>query len=174
MSKTLSVWPYFFHLQLACYDQAKQLVLGTGVMGDNILTHFFSSFIAVSIWICLCSGSVSVRFTRLLCPLITCVNCSSAGRLCYVPVSTSRCAEDEADELKRRVHSEWISPNLFLIFLSHQILPSFLFFVYPSLFLAVHFNSLFLLSGGGPLLTGNCEAGSTGILQGKKIQSRKH
>uniref|UniRef100_A0A671NJI4 Solute carrier family 25 member 10 n=1 Tax=Sinocyclocheilus anshuiensis TaxID=1608454 RepID=A0A671NJI4_9TELE len=34
--------------QLACYDQAKQLVLGTGLMGDNILTHFLSSFIAVS------------------------------------------------------------------------------------------------------------------------------
>uniref|UniRef100_A0A8C9WR91 Mitochondrial dicarboxylate carrier n=1 Tax=Sander lucioperca TaxID=283035 RepID=A0A8C9WR91_SANLU len=33
--------------QLACYDQAKQLVLGTGIMGDNILTHFLSSFIAV-------------------------------------------------------------------------------------------------------------------------------
>uniref|UniRef100_A0A3Q3E045 Solute carrier family 25 member 10b n=1 Tax=Labrus bergylta TaxID=56723 RepID=A0A3Q3E045_9LABR len=32
--------------QLACYDQAKQLVLGTGVMGDNMLTHFLSSFIA--------------------------------------------------------------------------------------------------------------------------------
>uniref|UniRef100_A0A8C2HLQ5 Mitochondrial dicarboxylate carrier n=1 Tax=Cyprinus carpio TaxID=7962 RepID=A0A8C2HLQ5_CYPCA len=32
--------------QLACYDQAKQLVLGTGLMGDNILTHFLSSFIA--------------------------------------------------------------------------------------------------------------------------------
>ncbi|CAF94347.1 unnamed protein product, partial [Tetraodon nigroviridis] len=25
--------------QLACYDQAKQLVLGTGLMRDNILTH---------------------------------------------------------------------------------------------------------------------------------------
>ncbi|CAF91838.1 unnamed protein product, partial [Tetraodon nigroviridis] len=35
--------------QLACYDQAKQLVLGTGLMRDNILTHFLSSFIAVSI-----------------------------------------------------------------------------------------------------------------------------
>ncbi len=35
--------------QLACYDQAKQLVLGTGLMGDNIITHFLSSFIAVSI-----------------------------------------------------------------------------------------------------------------------------
>ncbi|XP_024115622.1 mitochondrial dicarboxylate carrier isoform X1 [Oryzias melastigma] len=39
--------------QLACYDQAKQLVLGTGMMGDNILTHFLSSFIAVS-WNFLC------------------------------------------------------------------------------------------------------------------------
>ncbi|MEQ2215390.1 hypothetical protein XENOCAPTIV_000495 [Xenoophorus captivus] len=32
--------------KLACYDQAKQLVLGTGVLGDNMLTHFLSSFIA--------------------------------------------------------------------------------------------------------------------------------
>ena len=38
-------------LKLACYDQAKQLVLGTGVMGDNVLTHFLSSFIAVSIMV---------------------------------------------------------------------------------------------------------------------------
>ncbi len=38
--------------QLACYDQAKQLVLGTGLMGDNIITHFLSSFIAVSIYEC--------------------------------------------------------------------------------------------------------------------------
>lgn len=43
---TLIVDPSPF--QLACYDQAKQLVLGTGVMGDNIFTHFLSSFIAVS------------------------------------------------------------------------------------------------------------------------------
>lgn len=43
---TLIVVPSPF--QLACYDQAKQLVLGTGVMGDNIFTHFLSSFIAVS------------------------------------------------------------------------------------------------------------------------------
>ncbi|XP_061844101.1 mitochondrial dicarboxylate carrier isoform X1 [Nerophis lumbriciformis] len=35
--------------QLACYDQAKQLVLGTGMLGDNMFTHFLSSFIAVSI-----------------------------------------------------------------------------------------------------------------------------
>lgn len=41
--------PLFFHPQLACYDQAKQLVLGTGFMGDNMLTHFLSSFIAVRI-----------------------------------------------------------------------------------------------------------------------------
>uniref|UniRef100_A0A4W5LVV2 Uncharacterized protein n=1 Tax=Hucho hucho TaxID=62062 RepID=A0A4W5LVV2_9TELE len=35
--------------QLACYDQAKQLVLGTGAMQDNILTHFLASLIAVSV-----------------------------------------------------------------------------------------------------------------------------
>ncbi|KAF0037685.1 hypothetical protein F2P81_010559 [Scophthalmus maximus] len=32
--------------QLACYDQVKQLVLGTGMMGDGMPTHFLSSFIA--------------------------------------------------------------------------------------------------------------------------------
>lgn len=35
-------------LQLACYDQAKQLVLSTGLLSDNIFTHFLASFIAVS------------------------------------------------------------------------------------------------------------------------------
>lgn len=35
-------------LQLSCYDQAKQLVLSTGYLSDNIFTHFVSSFIAVS------------------------------------------------------------------------------------------------------------------------------
>lgn len=35
-------------LQLSCYDQAKQLVLSTGLLSDNIFTHFLSSFIAVS------------------------------------------------------------------------------------------------------------------------------
>uniref|UniRef100_A0AAR2L765 Mitochondrial dicarboxylate carrier n=1 Tax=Pygocentrus nattereri TaxID=42514 RepID=A0AAR2L765_PYGNA len=34
--------------QLSCYDQAKQLVLGTGIFTDNIATHFIASFIAVS------------------------------------------------------------------------------------------------------------------------------
>ncbi|TRZ14410.1 hypothetical protein HGM15179_012701 [Zosterops borbonicus] len=32
--------------QLSCYDQAKQLVLATGFLSDNIFTHFLSSFIA--------------------------------------------------------------------------------------------------------------------------------
>lgn len=35
-------------LQLSCYDQAKQLVLTTGLLSDNIFTHFLASFIAVS------------------------------------------------------------------------------------------------------------------------------
>lgn len=35
-------------MQLSCYDQAKQLVLSTGYLSDNIFTHFLSSFIAVS------------------------------------------------------------------------------------------------------------------------------
>uniref|UniRef100_A0A8C9KZW2 Solute carrier family 25 member 10 n=1 Tax=Panthera tigris altaica TaxID=74533 RepID=A0A8C9KZW2_PANTA len=34
--------------QLSCYDQAKQLVLSTGYLADNIFTHFVASFIAVS------------------------------------------------------------------------------------------------------------------------------
>lgn len=37
-------------LQLSCYDQAKQLVLSTGYLSDNIFTHFVASFIAVSGW----------------------------------------------------------------------------------------------------------------------------
>uniref|UniRef100_A0AAZ3PRP2 Mitochondrial dicarboxylate carrier n=1 Tax=Oncorhynchus tshawytscha TaxID=74940 RepID=A0AAZ3PRP2_ONCTS len=38
--------------QLACYDQAKQLVLGTGAMQDNILTHFLASLIRLLLsWI---------------------------------------------------------------------------------------------------------------------------
>uniref|UniRef100_A0A667HMY5 Mitochondrial dicarboxylate carrier n=1 Tax=Lynx canadensis TaxID=61383 RepID=A0A667HMY5_LYNCA len=32
--------------QLSCYDQAKQLVLSTGYLADNIFTHFVASFIA--------------------------------------------------------------------------------------------------------------------------------
>ncbi|XP_008574525.1 PREDICTED: mitochondrial dicarboxylate carrier isoform X3 [Galeopterus variegatus] len=32
--------------QLSCYDQAKQLVLSTGFLSDNIFTHFIASFIA--------------------------------------------------------------------------------------------------------------------------------
>ncbi|EHB09334.1 Mitochondrial dicarboxylate carrier [Heterocephalus glaber] len=32
--------------QLSCYDQAKQLVLNTGYLSDNIFTHFIASFIA--------------------------------------------------------------------------------------------------------------------------------
>lgn len=41
----------FYLLQLACYDQAKQLVLNTGVMSDNIFTHFLASSIAVSLFL---------------------------------------------------------------------------------------------------------------------------
>uniref|UniRef100_A0A3P9IWG6 Mitochondrial dicarboxylate carrier n=1 Tax=Oryzias latipes TaxID=8090 RepID=A0A3P9IWG6_ORYLA len=51
--------------QLACYDQAKQLVLGTGVMGDNILTHFLSSFIAGGCATFLCQP-LDVLKTRLM------------------------------------------------------------------------------------------------------------
>uniref|UniRef100_A0A672Q0R7 Mitochondrial dicarboxylate carrier-like n=1 Tax=Sinocyclocheilus grahami TaxID=75366 RepID=A0A672Q0R7_SINGR len=51
--------------QLACYDQAKQLVLGTGLMGDNILTHFLSSFIAGGCATFLCQP-LDVMKTRLM------------------------------------------------------------------------------------------------------------
>ncbi|XP_034543947.1 mitochondrial dicarboxylate carrier [Notolabrus celidotus] len=51
--------------QLACYDQAKQLVLGTGMMGDNIFTHFLSSFIAGGCATILCQP-LDVMKTRLM------------------------------------------------------------------------------------------------------------
>ncbi|KAL7845309.1 hypothetical protein AOLI_G00235010 [Acnodon oligacanthus] len=51
--------------QLACYDQAKQLVLSTGMMGDNILTHFLSSFIAGGCATFLCQP-LDVLKTRLM------------------------------------------------------------------------------------------------------------
>lgn len=60
-----TVFLCLFFLQLACYDQAKQLVLGTGVMGDNILTHFLSSFIAGGCATFLCQP-LDVLKTRLM------------------------------------------------------------------------------------------------------------
>lgn len=51
--------------QLACYDQAKQLVLGTGIMGDTIVTHFLSSFIAGGCATFLCQP-LDVLKTRLM------------------------------------------------------------------------------------------------------------
>uniref|UniRef100_A0A8C2Z4G4 Mitochondrial dicarboxylate carrier n=1 Tax=Cyclopterus lumpus TaxID=8103 RepID=A0A8C2Z4G4_CYCLU len=51
--------------QLACYDQAKQLVMGTGMMGDNILTHFISSSIAGGCATFLCQP-LDVLKTRLM------------------------------------------------------------------------------------------------------------
>ncbi|KAM7393946.1 hypothetical protein PAMP_020779 [Pampus punctatissimus] len=51
--------------ELACYDQAKQLVLGTGMMGDNIFTHFLSSFIAGGCATFLCQP-LDVLKTRLM------------------------------------------------------------------------------------------------------------
>ncbi|XP_031667085.1 mitochondrial dicarboxylate carrier [Oncorhynchus nerka] len=51
--------------QLACYDQAKQLVLSSGFMGDNILTHFLSSFIAGGCATFLCQP-LDVMKTRLM------------------------------------------------------------------------------------------------------------
>ncbi|XP_078427350.1 mitochondrial dicarboxylate carrier isoform X2 [Cetorhinus maximus] len=51
--------------QLACYDQAKQLVLHTGFMSDNIFTHLFSSFVAGGCATFLCQP-LDVLKTRLM------------------------------------------------------------------------------------------------------------
>ncbi|XP_039595689.1 mitochondrial dicarboxylate carrier-like [Polypterus senegalus] len=51
--------------QLACYDQAKQLVLSTGFLSDNIFTHFLSSFIAGGCATFLCQP-LDVLKTRLM------------------------------------------------------------------------------------------------------------
>lgn len=51
--------------QLACYDQAKQLVLSTGFLSDNIFTHFLSSVIAGGCATFLCQP-LDVMKTRLM------------------------------------------------------------------------------------------------------------
>ncbi|XP_059509841.1 mitochondrial dicarboxylate carrier [Stegostoma tigrinum] len=51
--------------QLACYDQAKQLVLNTGFLSDNIVAHFLSSFIAGGCATFLCQP-LDVLKTRLM------------------------------------------------------------------------------------------------------------
>uniref|UniRef100_UPI00358DF3F5 mitochondrial dicarboxylate carrier n=1 Tax=Myxine glutinosa TaxID=7769 RepID=UPI00358DF3F5 len=51
--------------QLSCYDQAKQLVLNTGLFKDNVLTHFLSSFIAGGCATILCQP-FDVLKTRLM------------------------------------------------------------------------------------------------------------
>ncbi|XP_073712977.1 mitochondrial dicarboxylate carrier [Misgurnus anguillicaudatus] len=51
--------------QLSCYDQAKQLVLGTGVMTDNIFAHFLASIIAGGCATVLCQP-IDVVKTRLM------------------------------------------------------------------------------------------------------------
>ncbi|XP_010015719.1 PREDICTED: mitochondrial dicarboxylate carrier-like [Nestor notabilis] len=51
--------------QLSCYDQAKQLVLSTGLLSDNIFTHFLSSFIAGGCATFLCQP-LDVLKTRLM------------------------------------------------------------------------------------------------------------
>ncbi|XP_049632710.1 mitochondrial dicarboxylate carrier [Suncus etruscus] len=51
--------------QLSCYDQAKQLVLSTGYLSDNILTHFIASFIAGGCATVLCQP-LDVLKTRLM------------------------------------------------------------------------------------------------------------
>ncbi|XP_049491446.1 mitochondrial dicarboxylate carrier isoform X4 [Panthera uncia] len=51
--------------QLSCYDQAKQLVLSTGYLADNIFTHFVASFIAGGCATVLCQP-LDVLKTRLM------------------------------------------------------------------------------------------------------------
>ncbi|XP_021096804.1 mitochondrial dicarboxylate carrier isoform X1 [Heterocephalus glaber] len=51
--------------QLSCYDQAKQLVLNTGYLSDNIFTHFIASFIAGGCATFLCQP-LDVLKTRLM------------------------------------------------------------------------------------------------------------
>ncbi|NWW98455.1 DIC protein, partial [Caloenas nicobarica] len=51
--------------QLSCYDQTKQLVLATGFLSDNILTHFLASFIAGGCATFLCQP-LDVLKTRLM------------------------------------------------------------------------------------------------------------
>ncbi|NWV72344.1 DIC protein, partial [Malurus elegans] len=51
--------------QLSCYDQAKQLVLATGLLSDNVFTHFLSSFIAGGCATFLCQP-LDVLKTRLM------------------------------------------------------------------------------------------------------------
>uniref|UniRef100_A0AAY4BRA7 Mitochondrial dicarboxylate carrier n=1 Tax=Denticeps clupeoides TaxID=299321 RepID=A0AAY4BRA7_9TELE len=51
--------------QLPCYDQAKQLILSTGVMTDNVLTHFLASLIAGGCATVLCQP-LDVMKTRLM------------------------------------------------------------------------------------------------------------
>ncbi|NXF84109.1 DIC protein, partial [Sclerurus mexicanus] len=51
--------------QLSCYDQAKQLVLATGLLSDNIFTHFLSSSIAGGCATFLCQP-LDVLKTRLM------------------------------------------------------------------------------------------------------------
>ncbi|KAK2498076.1 hypothetical protein MC885_011456 [Smutsia gigantea] len=51
--------------QLSCYDQAKQLVLGTGCLSDGIFTHLVASFIAGGCATFLCQP-LDVLKTRLM------------------------------------------------------------------------------------------------------------
>ncbi|NXF13118.1 DIC protein, partial [Smithornis capensis] len=51
--------------QVSCYDQAKQLVLATGLLSDNVFTHFLSSVIAGGCATFLCQP-LDVLKTRLM------------------------------------------------------------------------------------------------------------
>ncbi|NWQ82187.1 DIC protein, partial [Columbina picui] len=51
--------------QVSCYDQTKQLVLATGILSDNILTHFLASVIAGGCATFLCQP-LDVLKTRIM------------------------------------------------------------------------------------------------------------
>lgn len=83
-----SMYMCILSTQLSCYDQSKQLVLASGYLADNILTHFLASVIAVydsplslySIYI----YSI-ITFSKIRHLLL----CFCTGGLCHDPVPTT-------------------------------------------------------------------------------------
>ncbi|NXX82442.1 DIC protein, partial [Urocolius indicus] len=94
--------------QLSCYDQAKQLVLTTGLLSDNIFTHFLASFIAGGCATFLCQP-LDVLKTRLMnsqgeyrvsspsCPLCTLASAySTSSSLSLSLQGVAHCAMETA------------------------------------------------------------------------------
>ena len=84
-------------LQIAFYEQAKQILLSTGYFRDNTTTHFSSSFIAVNIYLFWSSPPCV-----FVCSIPGCGgNCTN---------TTSGCNEDKTSERQTwRVFCELIS-----------------------------------------------------------------